>query len=110
MGLVFSFLNMEGVVDKKWGFEGNKELSSASVSVRGVLNKLVENIDVNNPHDQRPVITLARTDPSVFPCFRTTSSAVDAVADAVRSFQFNGYPPTVGVASAKKYVGLKFLS
>ena len=90
---------METEPHKKWGFRGNRELSAASVSVRGVLNKLVENI---NKDDQRPIITLARTDPSVFPCFRTTPFAIDAIADAVRSFQFNGYPPTVGVSSARK--------
>lgn len=84
---------------RKWGFQGNTELNSAAISVRGVLNLLMENV---NKDDRRPVVPLARTDPSTFPCFRTTPAAADAVAEAVRSSQFNCYPPTVGVASARR--------
>ncbi|KAL5573564.1 hypothetical protein UlMin_023161 [Ulmus minor] len=85
----------------KWGFQGNKELSSTAVSVRGVLNKLMRNI---NENDDRPVVTLARTDPSAFPCFRTTPFAPNAITDAVQSFQFNCYPPNVGLASARRAI------
>ena len=87
--------------ENHWGFQGNNELNTASVSVRSVLNKLMENI--NEDQRERQVIPLARTDPSLFPCFRTTPFAIDAVAHAVKSFHFNGYAPTVGVPSAKRY-------
>lgn len=97
---------MDIEVQKKWGFKGNRELSAASVSVRGVLNELTKNI---NQEDQRPLITLASNDPSVFTYFQTTSFAADAIVDAVRSFQFNGYCPSAGVASARRFLFLFFL-
>ncbi|KAH7533392.1 nicotianamine aminotransferase 1 [Ziziphus jujuba] len=86
---------------KKWGFQGNTELNSASISVRGVMNMLMGNISKD---DNRPIIPLARTDPSTFACFRTTAVAPDAVAKAVQSFEFNCYAPSLGVASAKRAI------
>lgn len=85
----------------KWKFQGNKELNAASISVRGVLNLLTQNIEGNN---NRPMITLGVGDPTVFLSYRTTSSAVDAVVDSVRSFDFNSYSPTVGVLPARRYL------
>ncbi|XP_059450618.1 nicotianamine aminotransferase 1-like [Corylus avellana] len=92
---------MEQLGHKKWGFQGNQELNASSISVRGVLNQLMAN---RNKDDQRSTIPLGRADPTMFPSYRTTSSAADAVADAVQSFQFNCYPPTVGVADARRAV------
>lgn len=87
-------------VTKEWGFQGNQELNASSISVRGVLNQLMEH---RNKDDNRPIISLGRADPTAYPSYRTTTLAADAVADAVRSFEFNCYPPTVGVAGGRRY-------
>jgi tyrosine aminotransferase len=86
---------------KKWGFQGNQELNASSISVRGALNQLMANCDKD---DQRSTIPLGRADPTLFPSYQTTPSVADAIADAVRSFKFNCYPPTAGIAEGKRYV------
>uniref|UniRef100_A0A2N9J832 Uncharacterized protein n=1 Tax=Fagus sylvatica TaxID=28930 RepID=A0A2N9J832_FAGSY len=83
---------------KKWSFQGNPELNASSISVRGVLNQLFENLD---KEDKRPIIPLGRADPTAFPSYQTTRLAPDAVADATLSYNFNSYPPTLGVADAR---------
>ncbi|KAK3043394.1 hypothetical protein RJ639_002696 [Escallonia herrerae] len=87
---------------KKWGFRGNQNLGTASaITIRGVLNMLMENL---NKDDPRPTIPLGHGDPSAFPCFRTTHLAEDAISDSVRSAKFNGYAPTVGVLPARRAI------
>uniref|UniRef100_A0A2N9I767 Aminotransferase class I/classII large domain-containing protein n=1 Tax=Fagus sylvatica TaxID=28930 RepID=A0A2N9I767_FAGSY len=86
---------------KKWGFQGNPELNASSISVRGVLNQLFENLD---KEDKRPIIPLGRADPTAFPSYQTTRLAPDAVADATLSYNFNSYPPTLGIADARRAV------
>ncbi|KAJ1704411.1 hypothetical protein LUZ63_004190 [Rhynchospora breviuscula] len=91
-------------MEQKWNFKPSSTLLGASsLSVRGVLTRIMGHIatDTNNP---KPVIPLGHGDPSAFPCFSTTPSAVDAVANALRSGKFNSYPPCVGVASARKAI------
>lgn len=73
--------------------------AAASVNVRGILYKLLDNI---NKDDDRPTIPLGHGDPSPFPSFRTSTSAEDAVIDAVRSGHFNSYAPTVGLLPARR--------
>ncbi|KAJ6859855.1 hypothetical protein NC651_036233 [Populus alba x Populus x berolinensis] len=73
--------------------------STASISVRGVLNRLAESL---NKEDKREVIPLAHGDPSAFPCFRTTPVADEAIFDAVRSAKNNHYAPTVGLLPARR--------
>ncbi|OIT02593.1 PREDICTED: tyrosine aminotransferase-like [Nicotiana attenuata] len=86
----------------RWNFKENENLLAASgVSIRGVLNKLMQSLD---PSDTRPAIPLGHGDPSAFPCFRTTPVAVDAISDSVRSAKFNGYSSTVGILPARKAV------
>lgn len=85
----------------KWKFQGNKELNAASLSVRGILNMLLDNLD-KAKCKITPSIMLGRGDPTEFPSFRTTPLAVDAVSDALRSFKFNSYAPTVGVLQARR--------
>ncbi|CAK9154839.1 unnamed protein product, partial [Ilex paraguariensis] len=83
----------------RWGFRGNDELNMASeITIRGMLNLLMRNL---NEADHRTTIPLGHGDPSVFPCFRTTSVAEDAIADALRSGKFNGYSSTVGILPAR---------
>nr|GEU82433.1 probable aminotransferase TAT2 [Tanacetum cinerariifolium] len=85
---------------KEWNFKGNKNLKIASAfSIKGVIDDVKTNL---NPSDQRPVIPLSIGDPSLFPCFRTTQVAEDAVVDALRSAKFNGYAPKGGVLQARR--------
>ena len=92
---------MENGGRKRWGFQGNEELDkAASITIRGVLNKVMSNL---NPQDHRPVIPLGHGDPSAFSCFRTTPIAEDAIVDALRSRKFNSYAPAVGILPARRY-------
>jgi tyrosine aminotransferase len=89
-------------MEQKWNFKPSSTLLGASsLSVRGVLTHIKGHMEtgVNNP---QPVIPLGHGDPSAFPCFSTTPGAVDAVADALRSGNFNSYAPCVGVFSARR--------
>ncbi|GFP86435.1 tyrosine aminotransferase [Phtheirospermum japonicum] len=91
-----------GGASPSWRFKGNEELTRASaITIRGVLNMLMENLD---PNETRPVIPLAHGDPSAFPSFRTTPFAEDAVCAAVRSVAFNGYSSAVGIPPARRAV------
>ncbi|KAA8526347.1 hypothetical protein F0562_008450 [Nyssa sinensis] len=40
----------------------------------------------------------------MFPCFRTTHIAEEAIADALRSAKFNCYAPTVGILPARRAI------
>ncbi|XP_057792499.1 tyrosine aminotransferase-like [Salvia miltiorrhiza] len=91
-----------GSAAARWRFEGNERLILAGgVTVRGVLNTVIGNLDGN---DTRPVIPLGHGDPSAFPSFRTSPFAEDAVCSAVRSTKFNGYSSTVGIPAARSAV------
>ncbi|CAJ1955493.1 unnamed protein product [Sphenostylis stenocarpa] len=87
---------------EKWNFEENKKVNASSVSVRGVYNRLMER--VKNNGDKKPLISLCRVDPTDHPLFRTSLEASDAVATAVHSYNFNCYPPTVGLPQAKRAI------
>ncbi|KVI04293.1 probable aminotransferase TAT2 [Cynara cardunculus var. scolymus] len=87
---------------KKWAFQGNPELNTASeITIRAVLAMLKTHL---NQSDSRPVIPLGHGDPSSFSCFRTSPIAEDAIANALRSAKFTGYSPTVGVLPARRAV------
>ncbi|XP_031255337.1 probable aminotransferase TAT2 [Pistacia vera] len=101
---------MENGASTKWRFEENKDYNynsntntktAATLTVRALLNTLLDNL---NQNDTRPVIPLGHGDPSAFPCFRTTSVAVDAIVDAVRSAYYNSYSPTVGILPARRAI------
>ncbi|KAF8409203.1 hypothetical protein HHK36_005277 [Tetracentron sinense] len=93
---------MENGSKIKWGFRGNEELTTASgITIRGILNMIMDNLDAT---DKRPVIPLGHGDPSVFPCFRTTYIAEDAMVDALLSAKFNSYAPTVGILPARRCI------
>lgn len=86
----------------KWAFNGNKALEVAdAICIRGVLNTINNNLNVN--HNSKLPIPLGHGDPSVFPCFRTTPIAEDAIVDAVRSAQFNCYSHPLGILPARRY-------
>ncbi|KAK1268821.1 Nicotianamine aminotransferase A [Acorus gramineus] len=87
--------------EEEWKFGPSEDLLFASrISIRGVLDQVMENI----VDSRRPPVPLGHGDPSVFPCFRTASDAVDAVVSAVRSADFNCYSPNVGLLSARRAV------
>lgn len=92
---------MENGSEDKWNFEGNKWLNASSISVRGVFNTLRDNI---NNEDKRPAVYLCRVDPTENPLFRTTQVAPDAIASAVHSFNFNCYPPSLGLPDTKRAI------
>ncbi|CAI9275423.1 unnamed protein product [Lactuca saligna] len=92
---------------KEWKFRENSKLKTASAfSIKLVLDDVKTNV---NPSDERPIIPLGHGDPSSFPCFRTTQVAEDAVVDALRSANFNGYAPKGGVLQARRSIA-EFLS
>ncbi|XP_044465309.1 probable aminotransferase TAT2 [Mangifera indica] len=97
---------MENGASTRWRFGENKYCNTnietaATFTVRALLNTLLANL---NQNDTRPVIPLGHGDPSVFPCFRTTSAAVDAIVDAVRSAHYNSYSSTVGILPARSAI------
>lgn len=91
-----------GKVTARWNFGENEKLTQAgAVTVRGVLNAVMGNLDGSN---SKPVIPLGHGDPSAFPSFRTSNFAEEAVCAAVRSAKFNGYSSTVGIPAARSAV------
>ncbi|XP_054810832.1 S-alkyl-thiohydroximate lyase SUR1-like [Prosopis cineraria] len=94
---------MEVKGSSKWCFQGNEDLVEASSrSIRNTIVPLMENL---NKEDKRPVIRLGHGDPTAFPCFRTTVEAEDAVVDAIRSANYNGYCVSLqGILPARRAV------
>nr|GEW04097.1 probable aminotransferase TAT2 [Tanacetum cinerariifolium] len=95
--------NCSELTNKKWGFRGNTNLKveNDTTTIRGALTLLMSNL---NPSDKRTVIPMSHSEPSAFPCFNTTKIATDAIADAVRSNEYNGYPPSEGILPARRAV------
>ncbi|XP_076959048.1 putative aminotransferase TAT2 [Bidens hawaiensis] len=94
--------NSTTLTKNKWGFRGNSDLKVEPVTtIRGALTLLMSNLNVS---DGRPVIPMSVSEPSAFPCFGTAQVAADAIAEAVRSPEFNGYPPTEGILPARRAV------
>ncbi|XP_061366123.1 probable aminotransferase TAT2 [Gastrolobium bilobum] len=87
---------------KKWNFQGNKGLNASTISVRGVYKMLMQSI--NNNENKKPMVGLCRVDPTVNSLFQTTLVAPHAVANAVESLNFNGYPPAAGLPDAKRAI------
>ncbi|XP_044465284.1 nicotianamine aminotransferase 1-like isoform X2 [Mangifera indica] len=91
-----------------WVFRGTQKFSAnqsnvseQTITIREAQEELMKNL---NQNDERPFIHLAHGDPSAYPCFRTTPLAEDAIVDAVRSAQFNGYPPAAGILPARRAI------
>lgn len=92
---------MENKWKKKWE---NPELKltpqiSNTLNIKDVVYLLKQNLP---DQDQRPTVHLALGDPSSIPCFRTSPVAEDSLVQAVRSANFNGYPPNFGLSSARR--------
>ncbi|KAJ4770234.1 Tyrosine aminotransferase [Rhynchospora pubera] len=87
---------------KRWHFGPNDLLSAAGGrSIRGIIYKIIDNVDEQGP---RPMVPLGHGDPSVFPSFRITTSAEDAIVESLRSAEHNHYPPSVGLLSARRAI------
>ncbi|XP_078176734.1 nicotianamine aminotransferase 1-like [Carex rostrata] len=91
--------SMEAEAEERWRFGPNKAVEVAGGrSIRGTLTKVIACVEETGP---RPMIPLGHGDPSVFPSFRTTSIAEDAIVEAVRSAKYNNYSLTNCVLSAR---------
>lgn len=93
---------------QEWGFKENHELhAAAAFTIRNILQAIMENIDKSQTG--KPLIHLGHGDPSAFPLFRTPTIVEDALVESIRSAEFNGYPPGVGIAPARSAIA-KYLS
>lgn len=92
---------------KKWGFsrdssEHKQVVEEADqITIRSALTLLMSNLNLS---DNRPLIPMSVSEPSAFPCFKTADVAANAIADAVLSNNFSGYPPTEGILPARRAV------
>ncbi|XP_009629469.1 putative aminotransferase TAT2 [Nicotiana tabacum] len=86
----------------KWGFNNGDLKEKSLLSIRSVLETIMENLKEEN--ERKSVIHLGRGDPSAIPCFRTSPVAENALFSAVRSAKFNGYAPAVGLYSARRSI------
>ncbi|XP_062183211.1 nicotianamine aminotransferase 1-like [Phragmites australis] len=85
-----------------WNFSPNEALLGlTAVSLRGVLGRVKAGMVEDGA---RPVVPLGHGDPSAFPCFRTAPEAVDAVAGALRSGEYNSYANSVGLEPARRSI------
>lgn len=92
-------LNSDGSV---WRFKGNRAAKeAASVSIKAVLSRLFDNCSKDV---KKTVLPLGHGDPSVYPCFKTSVDAEDAVAESLRSGVANSYAPGVGILPARRYL------
>ncbi|EES09941.1 hypothetical protein BDA96_05G166000 [Sorghum bicolor] len=96
-------------VPASWNFEPNETLLGlTALSVRGVLGRVKAGM-VEADGGGRPVVPMGHGDPSAFPCFRTAPEAVDAVAGALQSGEYNSYSTCVGLEPARRSIA-QFLS
>ncbi|PWA34508.1 tyrosine/nicotianamine aminotransferase, Pyridoxal phosphate-dependent transferase [Artemisia annua] len=64
-----------------------------------------EPMNINeNPTTAKPLIQLGYGDPSLYPCFRTSTIVEDALVEAIQSAQHNCYAPSVGINPARRAV------
>ncbi|CAD6256736.1 unnamed protein product [Miscanthus lutarioriparius] len=88
-------------IPDSWNFEPNERLLGLmSLSVRGVLARIKAEMVAGGGGGGRPVIPMGHGDPSAFPCFRAAPEAVDAVAGALQSGEYNSYSTCVGLEPA----------
>jgi tyrosine aminotransferase len=89
-------------VPASWNFAPNETLLGlTALSVRGVLGRVKAGM-VEDGGGGRPVVPMGHGDPSAFPCFRTATEAVDAVAGALQSGEYNSYSTCVGLEPARR--------
>ncbi|CAF2131805.1 hypothetical protein BRARA_K00024 [Brassica rapa] len=85
-----------------WRFKGNGAAKeAASVSIKSVLSRLFENCSKDV---KKTILPLGHGDPSVYPCFKTSVDAEEAVSESLRSGAANSYAPGVGILPARRAV------
>ncbi|CAN7014881.1 hypothetical protein IGI04_013346 [Brassica rapa subsp. trilocularis] len=85
-----------------WRFKGNRAAKeAASVSIKSVLSRLFENCSKDV---KKTILPLGHGDPSVYPCFKTSVDAEEAVSESLRSGAANSYAPGVGILPARRAV------
>ncbi|CAD6256735.1 unnamed protein product [Miscanthus lutarioriparius] len=73
-------------VPASWNFTPNETLLGlTALSMRAVLARVKAGMVEADGGGGRPVVPMGHGDPSAFPCFRTATEAVDAVAGALQS-------------------------
>ncbi|XP_071691328.1 nicotianamine aminotransferase 1-like [Rutidosis leptorrhynchoides] len=88
---------------QKWGFKENKEVNAAAaLTVRHILEAIIQNVDETKTG--KPKIHLGHGDPSVYPCFQTSTVVEDALVESIRSTKFNCYAPGVGIDPARRAI------
>ena len=90
------------MAESQWRFGGNsKVIGAGAMTLRGVMDGVIKSLDENNG---KSVIHLSQGDPSAFPSFRTSAFVEEAVSNALRSANFNGYSSTAGLPAARRYI------
>ncbi|XP_047939912.1 probable aminotransferase TAT2 [Salvia hispanica] len=90
------------MAESQWRFGGNsKVIGAGAMTLRGVMDGVIKSLDENNG---KSVIHLSQGDPSAFPSFRASAFVEEAVSNALRSANFNGYSSTAGLPAARSAV------
>ncbi|KAJ2370796.1 hypothetical protein H4S02_009753 [Coemansia sp. RSA 2611] len=86
---------ISNVPSGSWGTVSSSDVSRRTFNpIRDVLSRPVK--PLSTPQSTKDLISLSIGDPTVFGNFKTHPVVVEAVEEAVRSYGFNGYPPSVG--------------
>ncbi|KAJ2663271.1 hypothetical protein IWW48_001373 [Coemansia sp. RSA 1200] len=90
-----------------WGAIPASDVSRRTFNpIRDVLSRPM--LPQATPKSSKDPISLSIGDPTVFGNFKTHDAVVKAVETAVRSFSYNGYPPSVGVPVAREAIAKKY--
>ncbi|CAH8359953.1 unnamed protein product [Eruca vesicaria subsp. sativa] len=85
-----------------WRFKGNNAAKeAASVSIKSVLSRLFDSCSKDL---KKTILPLGHGDPSVYPSFKTSVDAEEAVAESLRSGVANSYAPGIGILPARRAV------
>ncbi|KNA19805.1 hypothetical protein SOVF_058060 [Spinacia oleracea] len=74
------------------------------ITIKGIIGLIMSQIDEDDVHNNKEVISLGMGDPTAYSCFTTTRVAEEAVVDALSSTKFNGYAPTQGLPQTRKAI------
>jgi len=79
----------------------NETRATSTITIKGILSLIMENIDVNLDGGNKRVISLGMGDPTLTTLFHTPKVVEEAVADSLHSHKFHGYAPTAGLPQAR---------
>uniref|UniRef100_A0A7N0RES4 Aminotransferase class I/classII large domain-containing protein n=1 Tax=Kalanchoe fedtschenkoi TaxID=63787 RepID=A0A7N0RES4_KALFE len=75
--------------------------SGGTITIKGTVKLLMSVVE---DEERKRVISLGMGDPTACSYFRAANQAEQAVVEALRSGELNGYAPTVGLASARRAI------